>query len=182
MVKRDGAAGTLTVTTDKLAKNLVQAKNVLTQRTTYPSCAAEITVDGSLLKEGDYAGLCLLESSYAFAAITRRDGELYVVMQNRVIDNGSFWGERKDNEPGTEQACVKLNGEVVRLRAEAEFENKADTARLYYYDGNEKRLIGSDCKLVFKLDHFTGVRFGLFVFGTKEIGGSATFSEFTYEK
>ena len=182
LVKRDGAAGTWTVTTDKLAKNLVQAKNVLTQRTTYPSCAAEITVDGSLLKEGDYAGLCLLESSYAFAAITRRDGELYVVMQNRVIDNGSFWGERKDNEPGTEQACVKLNGEVVRLRAEAEFENKADTARLYYYDGNEKKPIGPACKLVFKLDHFTGVRFGLFVFGTKEIGGSATFSEFTYEK
>ena len=134
-----------------------------------------------LLKEGDYAGLCLLESSYAFAAITRRDGELYVVMQNRVIDNGSFWGERKDNEPGTELACVKLSGSSVRLRAEALFENKADTGRFFYYDGEEKKALGPESKLVFKLDHFTGVRFGLFVFSTKQIGGSGTFSEFIYE-
>ena len=180
--KRDSTAGTVSVTTDKVCVNLVQAKNVLTQRTIYPACAAEITVDGSLLKEGDYAGLCLLESSYALAAITRRNGELYVVMLRRVIRTKSFWGERKDSESGEELACVKLNGESVRLRAEAVFENKTDMARLYYYDGTEKKQIGPECKLVYKLDHFTGARFGLFVFGTKEIGGSATFSAFTYEK
>ena len=182
LVKRDGAAGNVSVTTDKVCVNLVQAKNVLTQRTIYPACAAEVTVDGSLLKEGDYAGLCLLESSYALTAITRRNGELYVVMLRRVIENGSFWGERKDSEPGEELACVKLSGESVRLRAEAVFENKTDMARLFYYDGTEKKQIGPECKLVYKLDHFTGARFGLFVFGTKEIGGSAAFSAFTYEK
>lgn len=181
LITRDTEVGTVTVTTDKVCKNLVQAKNVLTQRTTCPSCAAEITVDGAALKEGDYAGLCLLESSYAFAAITRRDGELYVVMQNRVIDNGSFWGERKDNEPGTELACIKLSGSSVRLRAEALFENKADTGRFFYYDGEEKKALGPESKLVFKLDHFTGVRFGLFVFSTKQTGGRGTFSEFIYE-
>jgi len=181
LIERDRKAGTVTITTDRTCVNLVQAKNVLTQRTAYPFCAAEVTVDGTGLNEGDIAGLCLLESSYAWVGLTRRDGELYVVTQNRVIDNGSFWGERKDNKPGTELAFVRLGGSSVRLRAEALFENKADTGRFFYYDGEQRKPMGPECKLVFKLDHFTGVRFGLFVFSTKTAGGSATFSDFAYE-
>ena len=36
------------------------------------------------------------------------------------------------------------------------------------------------CSLEFKLDHFTGARFGLFVYSTKEAGGCASFSNFIY--
>ena len=48
-------------------------------------------------------------------------------------------------------------------------------------ENGEKKPIGPTSKLCFKLDHFTGVRFGLFVYATKEVGGSATFSNFRYE-
>ena len=41
--------------------------------------------------------------------------------------------------------------------------------------------LGQAVKLRFKLDHFTGVRFGLFIYATKEVGGSATFTNFRYE-
>lgn len=36
----------------------------------YPSCAAEVTVDASALKEGDVAGLCALQGCYAAVGIT----------------------------------------------------------------------------------------------------------------
>lgn len=184
LVQRDGENGGVTITTDKLCQNLVQAKNVLTQRTIYPGCAGEITVDGSGLKEGDYAGLCFLESEYAFLAVTRREGSLWLVMKRRILETDSFWGERKDTAPGEEMAAVKLSGEKVRLRGEADFYFRKDKAQMYYSEEENGRMLplGPEVQLKFKLDHFTGVRFGLFVYSTKETGGSARFTDFAYEK
>ena len=34
--------------------------------------------------------------------------------------------------------------------------------------------------MAFALDHFTGCRFGLFLYAAEETGGSAAFREFTY--
>jgi len=187
LVSRDAEAGSVTVTTDKICKNVVQAKNVLTQRTTFPGCAAEVTVDASALKEGDYAGLALMESAYAFVALTKRDGELYVVMKNRKAPDG-IWGERHDQEAGDEWAAVKVapsmlsaDGKSVTLRAETDFAYMKDEANLFFVEDGEKTPIGPTSKLRFKLDHFTGVRFGLFIYATKEVGGSATFTNFRYE-
>ncbi len=211
LVKKDEAQGIVTVTTDKLCKNVVQAKNVLTQRTTHPGSAAEVLVDGSALKEGDYAGICLMESAYAFVALTRRNGELWIVMKNRKAPEG-MWGERHDQEPGDEWASVKVtpsmlvaygaansgnaanggavsgdaargasNGEWVRLRVETDFAYMKDEAQLYFADGEKRTAIGPVSKLRFKLDHFTGVRFGLFVYGTEQVGGSASFADFVYQ-
>ncbi|MBR5421534.1 MAG: family 43 glycosylhydrolase [Lachnospiraceae bacterium] len=182
LISRDTSAGTVRISTDRLSKNLVQAKNILTQRSSWPDSAAEVTVDASGLKEGDYAGLCLLESAYAFIALTRREGELWLVMKTRKAPEG-LWGERNDETPGDEQEAVKLKkGSSVRLRAEADFMRMKDTARLHYIEDGAKKPLGGEAKLVFKLDHFTGVRFGLFVFSTREAGGSAVFSDFAYEK
>ena len=41
--------------------------------------------------------------------------------------------------------------------------------------------LGGEVGLVFRLDHFTGVRFGLFAFSTESAGGSAVFSDFVME-
>ena len=191
LVKRNLSKGTVTVTTDKLCKNVVQAKNVLTQRTTFPGSAAEITVDGSALKEGDYAGLVLLESAYAFAALTRRNGELWIVMKNRKAPDG-MWGERHDTEAGDEWAAVKVTPSMleagedgsktrITLRAETDFAYMKDVANLFYVENGVKKPLGPTSKLCFKLDHFTGVRFGLFIYATKETGGSASFTNFRYE-
>ena len=232
LVSKDAEKGIVTIRTNKLSRNLVQARNVLTQRTMYPGCAAEVLVDGSGLGEGDYAGLCLLESAYAFIGLTRRNGELWLVMKNRKAPDG-LWGERRDVEPGDELAAVKVtpsmlqegpyvdaNAETkmaenaeenktseatkdgasvqesgkegnsvqesgntwVRLRAEADFAYMRDEGRLYYMDGDERKALGPVSKLQFKLDHFTGVRFGLFVYSTEKPDACAGFADFIYQK
>jgi len=180
LVFHDCEKGSVRITTDKISRNLLQAKNTLTQRTTYPACAAEITVDGSGLKEGDYAGLCMLQAAYAFIALTRRDGRLYLVMKNRKPAEG-LWGERHDREPGDEHAAMEWSVSKITLRAEADFTMMRDTVQMYYIEDGRKKPFGPESKLRFKLDHFTGARFGLFVYSTKETGGNAGFADFVYE-
>ncbi len=194
LIERDYDKGTVTIKTDKLSSNLVQAKNTLTQRTLFPGCDCSVTVDASSLKDGDYAGLCILESSYGLVAVTRRDGDLYLVMGKREITEGGFWGERHDDAPFDEIESIKLDSPVVTLCLSITYDSKSckaghlielsenDDAAAFGYktsDGSYKQ-IGAEHKLQFKLDHFTGARFGLFVYSTGEVGGSAAFSDFKY--
>lgn len=195
LVKRDLEKGTVTIKTDKICSNLVQAKNTLTQRTLFPGCEAGVTVDASGIKDGDYAGLCLLESEYGFIAVTKRDSSYYLVMGKRELETKDIWGERCDDEPFEEVECVPLDSPVVTLHAGVCFDNKtvrrnkqqsliphADDTVSFFYTTDQEHLkkLGSDHKMEFKLDHFTGARFGLFIYSTKEIGGSASFSNFIY--
>ena len=202
LVKRDTENGIVTITTDKISSNLVQAKNVLTQRTVFPGCEASVTVDASGLNEGDYAGLCLLESQYGFIAVTKRDSCWYLVMGKRELDTTGMWGERHDDEPFEEVECVLSDSPVVTLHAgvcvdyctcrNTDHANASghlpdlipsadDTVSFFYgTDAGRFKKLGKNHKLVYKLDHFTGARFGLFDYSTKETGGSAGFSNFYY--
>lgn len=180
LVTGDMSAGTVEIKTDKLCKNVTQARNTLTQRMLFPSCSGEITVDGSKLKDGDFAGLCALQGCYGMVALNKKDGKLYVVMQNRPADNSSLQGMATDTDEGILQEIIEINTSVVRFRIEADFMQMKDEAKFYYDFGNGFKPIGVVQKLYFKLDHFTGCRFGLFVYSTKETGGSAVFSDFVY--
>lgn len=181
LIKRNLTDGTVTITTDKLSSNLMQAKNTLTQRTLFPGCSSTVIVNGSNLKDCDYAGLCVLESCYGFIAITKRHDSYYLVMGKRDITTGGIFGERHDDEPFDEMKCVKIDTPIVRLQADVEFDN--DTAIFGYYekmDNATPKKLGITHKLQFKLDHFTGARFGLFIYSTKTIGGSASFADYKY--
>ncbi len=174
--------GTVWVTTDKLCKNVVQARNVLTQRMLYPGCVGEVTVDVSSLKEGDYAGICALQGCYGLVGVTRREGKAYVVMQSKEADNGSLQGMGKDDECGREWEAVAIACEQLRLKVVVDFTDMKDEAKFYYLNGRRWEKIGITHKLYFKLDHFTGCRFGLFVYSTEQIGGKAGFTNFVYKE
>ncbi len=189
LVCRDSEKGTWTVTTGKLCKKLTQAQNTITQRMYTPGCAGSVTVTAAMLKEGDYAGLCALQSSYAMAALTKRDGKLVLVMRSIRSEEASMQGSNAAEE--TEWQVIPWETESVELRAEAEFEMMKDEVTFYYRKAEKDRVsiedeewkkLGETHKMYFKLDHFTGYRFGLFVYATKETGGSAVFEKFVYEK
>lgn len=203
LIERDLAKGTVTITTDKISSNLVQAKNTLTQRALFPGCEVSVTIDVSALNDGDYAGLCLLESSYGLIAVTKRNSGYYLVMGKREIKTTDMWGERHDDEPFEEVECIELNSPVVTLHAGVCFDHKTadkivaarneadkpslipytdDTVSFFYNpDADHLKKLGKSHKLEFKLDHFTGARFGLFIYSTRKTGGSASFSNFIYE-
>lgn len=177
--------GTLRIHTDRLSVNLVQAVNTLTQRTVGPWCAAEVTLNGSALKNGDYAGLCTLQGDYGFIALTREEDKYYLVMTEKK-DNEQFAGMGSvDTEPGKVVAKISVPENKLTLRAECDFDGGKDTAEFFFMRETPEQKkefikLGDTHKLSFKLDHFVGCRFGLFLFSTKETGGMAEFSKFRF--
>ncbi len=206
LVKRDPDKGIVTITTDKLCDNLVQARNILTQRTLFPGCSCHVDIDAGNLRDGDYAGLCVLESNYCFIAVTKRDGKFYLVEGSREITTGGIWGERHDTEGFDEKACIEIDEPCLTLHSSICYDHESfvktsgdesplkasdsdiaknlteDDSAIFAYsnNGSEPKTLGTTCMLEFKLDYFTGARFGLFVYSTKEAGGSADFSNFIY--
>lgn len=176
--------GTLRIRSGKLSTNLVQAVNTLTQRTIGPECATEVTLCGKELRDGDFAGLCALQGDYGFIAMTKEAGQTYLVMAEKEPTAGFAGMGSVNTEPAKIVAKLPIDGDTVTLRAVCELTPK-DTAEFFYKpDGNDTQAafskLGETHKLYFKLDHFVGCRFGLFLFSTKETGGTAEFSGFRY--
>ncbi|MDD5936898.1 MAG: family 43 glycosylhydrolase [Clostridiales bacterium] len=169
------------ITTGKLCENVEQSVNTLTQRMYYPSCEGSVTVDGSQMKNGDYAGICAFQSCYGIIALTKQNENYYLVMIERNPENSGKELLNKGLQPEQEVARIKLDTSIVTLKIHAEFDQMKDTASFYFKENGVWKQFGKEHKLYFLLDHFTGCRFGLFCYATKEIGGSAAFMKFEYE-
>jgi len=168
--------GSLRITTGRVDDNVLAARNMLTQRTIGPECTGTIAVDVSNLKDGDFAGLALLQRGYGLVGVKARDGSKQVVMVNTVAR-----GRR--TEP-VDVESVELTQAKVYLRAVCDFREKADggqndTARFFYsLDGESWTAIGDTLQMRYTLPHFMGYRFGLFNYATKQPGGHADFDFF----
>jgi beta-xylosidase len=172
--------GAYRIHSGKICSNLNYAVNTLTQRTMGPACEAIVTLDGSELNDGDYAGLCFLISSYGFIALTKEAGQNYLVMCARPTDDKSIFGNLVDKKPGIEYASIPVSEGKVTLKAYGNFVDNIDECEFYYQDGGTWKKLGITHNLVWKMDQFVGCRFGLFLYSTKEIGGIAEFSKFRY--
>jgi beta-xylosidase len=148
------------------------ARNTITRRTVLPGCAAEVTADAEDIREGDVAGLCLLIGSYGLAGITREKDGYFLVMK-----------ARKPGEPEEQEyARIPWNEKTARFRAEVSFEGSGGIVRFFFLDGGTWKPIGPAHEMQFRLDHFTGCRFGLFLYATRETGGSAGFKAFRFNR
>lgn len=181
LVRCDAEAGNLYIKTDKLSKNIYHAKNILTQRMTFPGCVGEVTVDGSGLNDGDTAGLAAFQGNYAWVGLRKEEGKLYAVMSSFTNNSGDVWN--LSDESGMIEEKIELAESVVRIRLKAVFSGEdgtEDTAFCEIDRGNGFEKIGQPHKLSFRLDHFTGCRFGLFIYSEEKTGGEAGFTNFVY--
>ncbi|HTL72404.1 MAG TPA: glycoside hydrolase 43 family protein [bacterium] len=159
--------GFLRLTTGRVDKDIESARNTLTQRTIGPECSGVTCVDASNLKDGDFAGLALLQKNYGLVGVKSEGGTNFIVM----ISAGA------DLPVETERIPLKQN--KVFMRADCDFKERADTARFYYsLDGQSWTAIGGPLKMSYSLAHFMGYRFGLFNYATKTPGGCADFDFF----
>ena len=162
--------GAYVIRTDKTSRTLEFARNTLTQRTLLPGCTAEITVNAEAVLPGDVAGLCLLIGSYGLIGLAREEEGYTLVMKARK--------PREKEEQ--EYARIPWDKKEARLRASVRFAGHEGLVRFEYRKGAEWEQLGPEHAMSFALDHFTGCRFGLFLYATKQSGGAASFSCFTY--
>lgn len=163
--------GEFRIKTGRRSLGLESAINTLTQRTIFPDCYAEVSVDGTNMNIGDYAGICAFQGCYAFTALKREFDGMYLVMVGKPDING-------DKGTEVEYERMKLSSEQIRLKTYLNFQQMKDEAKFYYETENGWKQIGVTHQLYFKLDHFCGCRFGLFCYATEKAGGSAAFRDF----
>nr|WP_294945400.1 glycoside hydrolase 43 family protein [uncultured Mucilaginibacter sp.] len=159
--------GYLRLTTGRIDTNFLMARNSLTQRTIGPVCTGSISLDISHMKDGDFAGLGLLQKNYGLTGVKLNGKSKTIVMVNATT-----------GKP-VEAASLPLNQNKVFFKAECVFTDKKDTANFFYsLDGKVWTPIGTQLKMAYTLPHFMGYRFALFNYATKEAGGSADFDYF----
>ena len=159
--------GYLRLTTGRIDTIFTQVKNTLTQRTIGPVCSGSTYIDVSNMKEGDFAGLALLQRKFGQVGVKYANGVKTIVMIN-----GS-------NAKPIEAQSVPMTQKTVYLKAECNFENKTDIACFFFsLDGKLWTPIGSDLKMEYSMPHFMGYRFGLFNYATENPGGFVDFDYF----
>lgn len=156
------------------AKDFLWARNTLTQRGIGPVSVATVELDCARLKDGDAAGLGLLNMPYAWLGLVCDGKELALRFRmqegNKTEDvslgNGAWTGKAKK----------------VYLRIRGDFD--ADYARFSYsLDGKEFTEIGGDVLMPYQLKTFQGTRYALFAYNMKgKKGGYAEFDNFSVEE
>ncbi len=159
--------GYLRLTTGRIDTTLFMAKNTLTQRTIGPVCTGLISLDVSNMKEGDFAGLCLLQKNFGQVGVKIDNGTKFIVMMSAGA-----------GKPVEVQRILLLQNTVC-FKSECNFKDRLDVANFFYsLDGKLWKPIGEPLKMTYTIPHFVGYRFGLFNYATKKVGGSADFDYF----
>lgn len=164
--------GYLRIRTEKLSASIIEAQNILTQRTMGPSCEGIVYVDGSNLKNGDFAGIAAFQECFGLIGLIKEEGQYYLVMRGK---------ERTDKTmEEREYARLKIDRDCIRLKVRFNFIENIDEAEFFYENENKWNKLGITQKLYFTLDHFMGCRIALFLYSTKDIGGYADYKDFEY--
>lgn len=159
--------GYLRLRTGRVDTSFLLARNTLTQRTIGPVCTGSTSLDVSRMKEGDFAGLCLLQKNYGLLGVKVQGGSKSIVVINAST-----------GKPVEDQA-IPLTQNTVYFKAACDFTNKKDIANFFYsLDNKTWNPIGNPLKMAYTLPHFMGYRFGLFNYATENVGGFTDFDFF----
>lgn len=159
--------GYLRLTTGRIDTSFLLARNTLTQRTIGPVCSGATKLDVSAMKDGDFAGLCLLQKNYGLLGVRAEGGRKSIVMINAST-----------GKPVEAQA-IPFTQKEIYLKAECNFTDRKDRADFFYsLDGKTWQPVGTQLKMAYTIPQFMGYRFGLFNYATQATGGSADFDFF----
>ncbi len=139
------------------------ARNSLTQRAMGPESYATTELDIAGLKDGDIAGLAILNLPYAWLGMVKDANGHHLQFFNQQ-----------------EQKVIRVNTDQTKiwLRVHGNFDTDIGTFS-YSFDGENFEAIGGEVILPYQLRTFQGVRYALFNFNTQgREGGYADFNSF----
>lgn len=159
--------GYLRLKIGRIDKDFLQARNTLTQRTIGPTCVGSTAIETAGMKDGDFAGLSLLQKNYGLLGVRIEGDKKSLIMVNATSGTPE------------EVANIPVMQQKIYLKAECDFTNKKDVANFFYsLDGKKWEPIGTELKMAYTIPHFMGYRFGLFNYATKSVGGYVDFDYF----
>ena len=170
--------GYLRLTTVKVAKTIFHARNTLTQRTFEPASEGIVAMEPANMKDGDIAGLVALGPYAGFVGIEQEGSQKYVVMYTADNDDATAGSKATT----TRRARAAFTGSKIYFKLNFRFKpdgvNTETAVFAYSTDGTSWQSIGTTLNIRWTMSHFTGYRFGLFNYATKEAGGYVDFDYF----
>ncbi|GKH12828.1 glycoside hydrolase family 43 protein [Bacteroides uniformis] len=157
--------GYLRLKTGKVVTGIFEARNTLTQRTEGPKCSGVVSLDLTNMKDGDCAGLAAFCSEPGTLTVTQEGGKKYLLMTDR----------------GVEKARVEINQNQLYLKMDCDFTTD-DALFSYSLDDREWVQLGDKFHMIFSMAHFTGNKFAIFNYATRETGGYVDVDFFRYNK
>lgn len=174
-----------------MADDLMNARNTLTQKTKAPYSEFTVCLECDGMKNGDYAGLCVLMEKCGQIGVMQKNGKRSIVMQRRSGKRAEFdfawsegpiklkrWYPLKKQEEAFEQNKVWL-----RVAFHFDIWNQENERAEFFYslDGKQFVKLGDDLEMFFSLSMFVGARVGIFSYNDEtEQGGYADFAAFTF--
>jgi len=174
--------GYLRLKTNRVAKNLYEALNTITQRMEGPRCSGTVAIDVSNMRDGDRCGLAAFNGHSGLLTISCEGSKRFLTMSEALVH---LTDREKAVTHVDEEAKerVPLSSSLVYLRLDADFRVGADTAEFYYStDGHQWQRIGSTFKMRFDYRRlFMGTRFAIFNYATEKSGGYVDIDKFVYK-
>ena len=147
--------GYLRLKTANVVSNFRLARNTLTQRMFGPYSTSTIEMELKNMKDGDVAGLCVFQDPYAYIGVKMEGKASKLVMYNN--------GKVIDSIPDLKSDRIWLRAHAVTI---------TDSASFYYsIDNNTFKKLGNNLAMKYRLTIFTGNKFCIFNYATKDLGG-----------
>jgi beta-xylosidase len=182
-----GGSGGLLLQAATVTTDLFSARNTLTHRILGPKSSGTFKLDISKMATGDRAGAVLFRDTSAYIGIHKDNSTTSLVMVNNLNLN-SDWTTNSTGTVAATGPVLTANTTNLYLRIESEitpaFSNTnavRETTFWYSMDGGEFKQLGPAFNMSNTWQFFTGYRFGVFNFATKELGGELLVKSFEIE-
>ena len=172
--------GFLRLRTTVVRPNVTRGLNTLTQRTFGHYTEGSVVIDGTGMKDGDFAGISAFMGKYCMIALTKENGSYSLVQLKRSVpaNPGEEFMGGQDLKPGIECGRVKVDSAEVTLKVCCHFGDKEDYVEVFYLENENWVMLGERQELSYRLDHFMGCRLALSYFSTEKEGGVVDFTSF----
>jgi len=160
--------GCLRLKTATVAPYWRNTLNTLTQRVVAPQSVVTTKLDISGMKDGDVAGLGVMQSGRSCIVVTQVDGARSLEVDSEI------WSRRTKQITRTTVVTVPLTSHEIWLKAEAEVSiSGGRTQYSYSTDGQQFTPLGDKQPMVLDFyDDWTGQRIAIFNYATRALGGS----------
>ena len=174
--------GWLRLHTSRKANHIFEAVNTISQRMMGPKCSGTIKMDVSHMADGDCAGLSAFNGDAVQLTVICEGGQKVLSVQEASVK----LIEKDKAIEGVDTRVTgktELEGDIIYLRIDADFNLYQDVARLSYsLDGKEWTKLGHDFKMKYDFTRlFMGSRFAIFNYATRNTGGYVDIDYFHFQ-
>ncbi|AEO57303.1 glycoside hydrolase family 43 protein [Thermothelomyces thermophilus ATCC 42464] len=179
-----GDEGGLVLQAATVTEDLFAARNTLTRRIRGPKSSGTFRLDVSRMRDGDRAGAVLFRDTAAYIGVWKQGDEATIVVVDGLELALSSWTTVSTGRVAETGPTLSSTQDVwLRIEADITPAFGTNTARTttfsYSVDGGKTFVrLGPAFSMSNTWQYFTGYRFGVFNFATKELGGEVKVKSF----